>query len=248
MEPMRGVVFALMSKLERDKQSLDLIPAEDGAYCEAFAVNIFNRANRVDRAGQANDSTAKTFYVASIFIDVRALLTAAADGAPLGTAQLRCCPGNRTGHLVRCKVAVVQILEAASVRSRTAVRGSFQQPALAHLLPLCTLQDQEPADPAPVRGAAGGPGGAAALRSLEGGRHTQGPARGAHARCWQPQRRRHGHPVLCRCGLCLEFWGVKCARPCERGAYPLLATPMAHGDCVLCRCAELCCCCCSWYW
>lgn len=70
MEPMKGVVYALMSKLEKDKHGLELNPAEDGAYCEAFAVNIFNRANRVDRAGQANDSTAKTFYVASIFVDV----------------------------------------------------------------------------------------------------------------------------------------------------------------------------------
>ena len=71
VEPMRGVVLALFSKLEKDKASLDLNPAEDPALCEAFAINIFNRANRVDKAGKADDLTAKTFYVASIFFMVR---------------------------------------------------------------------------------------------------------------------------------------------------------------------------------
>ena len=69
MDPMRGIVLVLMNKLEKDKQGLELGP-DDGPYCETFAVNLFNRANRVDRAGQADASTAKTFYVASIFIDV----------------------------------------------------------------------------------------------------------------------------------------------------------------------------------
>ena len=90
MEPMRGVVLALMSKLERDKGALELNAAEDPAYCEAFAVNIFNRANRVDRAGQANDSTAKTFYVASIFIDVRT------------QACLLSCPASLQGRQAAC--------------------------------------------------------------------------------------------------------------------------------------------------
>ena len=69
MDPMRGIVVVLMNKLEKDKQAIELGP-DDGPYCETFAVNLFSRANRVDRAGQADASTAKTFYVASIFIDV----------------------------------------------------------------------------------------------------------------------------------------------------------------------------------
>ena len=40
-------------------------------HCEYFASAIFRRANRVDRAGRANLDTARAFYAASIFYDVR---------------------------------------------------------------------------------------------------------------------------------------------------------------------------------
>ena len=89
MEPMRGVIVAIMNKLEKDKLAVELGP-DDGPYCETFAVNLFNRANRVDRAGQADDSTAKTFYVASIFLDVSTLLRATLR---IWQSRTGCCMG-----------------------------------------------------------------------------------------------------------------------------------------------------------
>ena len=57
-----------MTKLEKDKPSAQL-SANDGEYCRSFAETVFARADRVDRAGRADKSTAMTFYAASIFIE-----------------------------------------------------------------------------------------------------------------------------------------------------------------------------------
>ena len=43
---------------------------EDAVYCENFALTVFNRADRVDRAGRADKATAMTFYAASYFMEV----------------------------------------------------------------------------------------------------------------------------------------------------------------------------------
>ena len=43
---------------------------EDQAHCESFALAVFNRADRVDRAGRADKATAVTFYAASYFFEV----------------------------------------------------------------------------------------------------------------------------------------------------------------------------------
>ncbi len=67
-----GIVEALLAKLEKDKPSLNIGP-EDQAYCENFALTVFSRADKVDRAEKADRTTAKAFYAASIFIEVRAL-------------------------------------------------------------------------------------------------------------------------------------------------------------------------------
>ncbi len=58
-----------MEKLEQDKPKLN-ITKEDAQECEAFAVTVFNRADRQDRAGKAGPTTVKAFYVATIFIEV----------------------------------------------------------------------------------------------------------------------------------------------------------------------------------
>lgn len=59
-----------MAKLEADKPRANLNPADDAAYCENFACTIFERADKVDRAGRADKNTAMTFYAASVFIEV----------------------------------------------------------------------------------------------------------------------------------------------------------------------------------
>lgn len=58
-------------QLEKDKQSIILDAANDKYACETFALNIFKRADKVDRAGRADVNTSKAYYAASIFIEVR---------------------------------------------------------------------------------------------------------------------------------------------------------------------------------
>jgi len=70
----RGVLEAQMTRLEEDKPKLNIVSKrEDGQECEAFAVTVFNRADKQDRSGKANLNTVKAFYVASVFIDVSPL-------------------------------------------------------------------------------------------------------------------------------------------------------------------------------
>lgn len=63
-----------MDKLQHDKSKLK-VTDEDAQECEAFAVTVFNRADRQDRAGKAGPTTIKAFYVATIFIEVQKLLS-----------------------------------------------------------------------------------------------------------------------------------------------------------------------------
>ncbi|BDA46061.1 probable vacuolar protein sorting-associated protein VTA1 homolog at N-terminal half [Coccomyxa sp. Obi] len=64
-----GVLGALLAKLEKDKPFINSGP-DDQQYCENFAVKVFNRADKVDRAGRADKSTATTYYAASVFIEI----------------------------------------------------------------------------------------------------------------------------------------------------------------------------------
>ncbi len=64
-----GVLKALLSKLEKEKTTITLGEG-DSQYCENFAITVFTRADRVDRAGRADKNTAMTFYAASIFFEV----------------------------------------------------------------------------------------------------------------------------------------------------------------------------------
>lgn len=64
-----GVLKALLSKLEKEKTTISLGEG-DSQYCENFAITVFTRADKVDRAGCADKNTAMTFYAASIFFEV----------------------------------------------------------------------------------------------------------------------------------------------------------------------------------
>jgi vacuolar protein sorting-associated protein VTA1 len=39
-------------------------------YCEAFALEVFNKADEEDRAGLADKDTARTFFAAGVFFDI----------------------------------------------------------------------------------------------------------------------------------------------------------------------------------
>ncbi|KAK3030007.1 hypothetical protein RJ639_038106 [Escallonia herrerae] len=67
-----ALLISLMKQLEKDKKSLKLGP-DDNLHLEGFALNVFAKADKQDRAGRADlydMSTAKTFYAASIFFEI----------------------------------------------------------------------------------------------------------------------------------------------------------------------------------
>ncbi|KAG4161690.1 hypothetical protein ERO13_D01G071200v2 [Gossypium hirsutum] len=64
-----ALLVSLMKQLEKDKKSLTL-GSEDNLYLEGFALNVFAKADKQDRAGRADLNTAKTFYAASIFFEI----------------------------------------------------------------------------------------------------------------------------------------------------------------------------------
>ncbi|KAG9445291.1 hypothetical protein H6P81_016631 [Aristolochia fimbriata] len=64
-----AILVSLINQLEKDKKSLKLGP-EDNLYLEGFALNVFLKADKQDRAGRADLNTDKTFYAASIFLEI----------------------------------------------------------------------------------------------------------------------------------------------------------------------------------
>lgn len=63
------ILVSLMSQLEKDKKVVKLSP-DDNMYMEGFALRVFAKADKQDRAGRADLKTAMTFYAASIFFEV----------------------------------------------------------------------------------------------------------------------------------------------------------------------------------
>eukprot|EP00953_Heterococcus_sp_UTEX-ZZ885_P022787 12583-Heterococcus_DN1.PRE.8 len=62
---------SLMGKLEADKAALpEMTPKEGKEYCEAFALEVFYKADEEDRAGLADKDTARTFFAAGVFFDI----------------------------------------------------------------------------------------------------------------------------------------------------------------------------------
>jgi hypothetical protein len=53
----------------QDKKVVKLSP-DDNMHMEGFALSVFAKADKQDRAGRADVNTAKTFYAASIFFEV----------------------------------------------------------------------------------------------------------------------------------------------------------------------------------
>eukprot|EP00897_Mesotaenium_endlicherianum_P009936 jgi/Mesen1/8971/ME000056S08379 len=64
-----AILISLMGQLEKDKKAVALSP-DDNMYVEGFAQSVFSKADKQDRAGRADLTTAKTFYAAGIFFEV----------------------------------------------------------------------------------------------------------------------------------------------------------------------------------
>lgn len=69
-EPIRGLIKALFDQCEKDKPKVQPNEASDKEYCKNFALTVFSRADKLDRAKRADINTAKCFYAAAIFLQV----------------------------------------------------------------------------------------------------------------------------------------------------------------------------------
>eukprot|EP00879_Flechtneria_rotunda_P007323 GHRR01007682.1.p1 GENE.GHRR01007682.1~~GHRR01007682.1.p1 ORF type:complete len:432 (+),score=152.84 GHRR01007682.1:237-1532(+) len=65
-----GLIKATFAQCEKDKPNVKPNEDQDRLYCESFALTVFKRADKVDRAGRADINTCKAFYAAAIFLQV----------------------------------------------------------------------------------------------------------------------------------------------------------------------------------
>ena len=65
-----ALLGSVVTKLERAKAEGLELGDEDSVHVEGFAVGVFARADKADRAGVADLNTAKAFYAASVFLEV----------------------------------------------------------------------------------------------------------------------------------------------------------------------------------
>jgi vacuolar protein sorting-associated protein VTA1 len=65
-------LYALFEKAEHNKIlfGIDKIESNKEVICENFAFTVFSNADNEDRSGAATMATAKSFYAASIFLDI----------------------------------------------------------------------------------------------------------------------------------------------------------------------------------
>lgn len=69
-EPIQGLVKALFDQCEKDKPKVSPNEAADREYVKNFALTVFGRADKLDRARRADINTAKCYYAAAIFLQV----------------------------------------------------------------------------------------------------------------------------------------------------------------------------------
>ena len=100
-----GVLKALLNKLELEKSKIKLDDG-DPQYCENFAITVFSRADKADRAGRADKNTAMTFYAASIFFEVCIVACA----CPSIIQHFRSADADKSGLSTSQLLIVVQIL------------------------------------------------------------------------------------------------------------------------------------------
>mmetsp|Transcript_19491 Transcript_19491/g.24543 ORF Transcript_19491/g.24543 Transcript_19491/m.24543 type:complete len:294 (-) Transcript_19491:204-1085(-) len=67
----RDCLGQILNDLEKEKKKMSKFTKKE-AYqvCRGFAMKIFDKADSVDRAGQSDKGTAKTFYAAASFLDI----------------------------------------------------------------------------------------------------------------------------------------------------------------------------------
>lgn len=67
----RECLGEILNDLEKEKKAMSNFTKDEGyLVCREFALKVFDKADRIDRAGKSDKSTAKSFYAAASFLDV----------------------------------------------------------------------------------------------------------------------------------------------------------------------------------
>lgn len=66
------LLSVVLTQLESAKPDIELDQDDDKKHCEHFALNVFRKAQRKDESGIADRDTAKAYYAAFNFLEVRA--------------------------------------------------------------------------------------------------------------------------------------------------------------------------------
>lgn len=65
------LLSVVLTQLESAKPAIELDQDDDKKHCEQFALNVFRKAQRKDESGIADRDTAKAYYAAFNFLEVR---------------------------------------------------------------------------------------------------------------------------------------------------------------------------------
>ena len=112
----------LLSDLETEKAAMAVFSREESKLiCRKFADTVFDRADAVDRAGQADKNTARTFYAAATFYEI--LLQFASKEEEEVTESAK----EEDNRRIYCKWKATEILKAIR-EGRSPTPGGYNRP------------------------------------------------------------------------------------------------------------------------
>lgn len=112
----------LLSDLETEKAAMAVFSREESKLiCRKFADTVFDRADAVDRAGQADKNTARTFYAAATFYEI--LL----QFANKEEQEMEESDKEEENRRIYCKWKATEILKAVR-EGRSPTPGGYNRP------------------------------------------------------------------------------------------------------------------------
>ena len=61
----------ILATLEKEKEPMSTFTTDEACVvCSKFAIQVFDNADKIDRSGNSNKTTAKSFYAAAVFLEI----------------------------------------------------------------------------------------------------------------------------------------------------------------------------------